>query len=90
MRKYEELKLQIKKLEEEAADLKDDILSGIPHDKVIETQHGKFYVQIRSKWTFSLDLQQKQKQVKELEKEEKATGKAVPTETPVLYYEVHK
>lgn len=82
---YEEIKLSIKKLEEEADKLKPIISPLINAGEKLLGLHGSFEIKSRPKWTFSLDVQEEEKKLESLKVEEIAKG--VAKNTPITYFE---
>lgn len=86
MRRYEEIKLAIRELEEEAEVLKPQIIKAMPDQVEVAGESGIFVVQKRPTWKFSEKHKEKKEALKELEAEEKAKGIAIPTYSEILMY----
>ena len=90
MARYETVKMQIKELEEEAKSLSSSILVILPRDKEIACESGKLYIQNRTVWKYSKEVEEKEDEVKNLKKEEQAKGIAAAENIPTLYYRANK
>ena len=89
--RLENIKLEMASLSVEEEELKAELAPLVPEGKTIETQNGSFSVARRSKWQYSDLTQQRQKEVKAMEKEEQANGKAVETKgDPYIVYRSNK
>lgn len=88
---YEDLKIRIKKLEDEADLLKPAILAGIPHDVKLESDAGVLSVSSRPTWKFSETVESMKERLEEQIKMEKADGTAeeIPG-VPFLVFKVAK
>lgn len=83
---YEQLKIEIREREARLEILKPIILPLVPEDKEMLTEKGYFYIQKKSKWKYSKELENKEKDLKKEKKREEAEGIAEVEYTPVLYY----
>ena len=93
IQKYEELKLAEKDIKEQAEELKKEITPYIIEnylDAELQLSKGKIVVKHRANWEFSPNTQQRQKEVKEMEKEEIAKGIAKDKGTDYIEYRVDK
>ncbi len=88
IKQYEQLKLQIAKLEKEADALKPAILAEVALGTKIESEYGVLTVQSRSQWEYSDTVKSMEDRLKAQKKEEMADGTAV--ETPGAPYLVFK
>lgn len=79
-KRYEEIKIEIKTLEAEADELKPELISLIPEDNAVETDRGSFTLKRRTKWVYSPETTQAEKNLKETKKTEEQTGIAKATE----------
>ena len=90
MRRYEEIKIQIRELEEEAEVLKPIIVKAMPDQVEVAGEAGTFVVQKRATWKFSEKHKEQKEKLKELEATEKAKGIAIPTYSDILVYTLAK
>lgn len=90
LRRYEEIKLEIKDLESEMKELNEEITANLEPEQVVETERGKFEIRMRANWKYSGKHESIKQQLKEIEAEERADGTAKLTESKVLFYTVKK
>ena len=91
LKEYEEIKLQMKRLDEKLEVIKPFILENLPEGTDIQTDFGKFSSQSRSKWTFSDSITSMAKQLKDGQAGEKADGTAKEEKgTPYIVYKENK
>lgn len=83
---YESLKMREREIKERLEELKPEVLPLIPRDKKVEMRHGEFYVTVRKKWTYSSQTQQKEKELKEVKKNEEREGVAMSEDMEILTY----
>lgn len=83
---YAALKEEIRIREARLEELKTIILPLVPDDKEIQLESGYFYVQMKSKWTYTEATQLAEKELKKIKKKEEAHGLAKNTPMRVLYY----
>lgn len=86
MKRYEDLKIEVKKMTEEIDLLKEEIQPYIPEDKEVQSDRGYFYIQKRPTWKYSPEVDEKEKDLKKLKAHEQAAGIAEVTMVPTLYY----
>lgn len=86
MVRYEALKIQVREAEDEMERLRPEISAHIPFGKNVVTEKGYFYLQARSKYTYSEAVQIAEKNIKKHKKEEEANGIATEEKTYSLYY----
>ena len=90
-RRYEEVKLEIKKLEEEADELKPELIALMPEDMAVETDLGAFTLKRRTKWVYSSETQKAEAELKDKKKDEERTGVAKAIDgDPYLEYREKK
>lgn len=77
MKRYEDLKLQVKDLESEIDMLKPELVAAMPEDTEIKTDRGTFVIQKRRVWQYSQQAQNMDKELKDIKKHEEADGTAV-------------
>lgn len=90
---YEEIKLQIKALEDKLEPIKELILPffSANKDKKIETSSGGcFSYKEKTTWKYPADVENERAKVKELEKAAVATGTATKAVTGFFEYRVPK
>lgn len=87
---YEQIKLDIKKLENRLDEIKPVIIEFVPEDKIIELQNGHIYSQVKTDWKFSESVDLKKKEMDDLKSEEKAKGIATPSYSKILFYKENK
>ncbi len=83
---YEELKSKAKFIEKRLKELQPLIMPHIPEGKEIQGKSGKFYIQARTTYKFSANVENAQAKVDELKAEEKAKGIATAQVSETLYY----
>lgn len=89
--KYEEIKLKIKELENEAFILSEHIIEEFPEGSEIALEYGKLSMASRSKWTYSPALTMLEKDVKAKQKDEQQRGIATEDKgKPYLIYRTNK
>jgi len=89
--RYEEIKLKIKELEQEAAILAEVIVEEVPADTELALKQGTLSLASRSKWTYSPALTSLEKDVKVRQKDEQQRGVAVEEKgKPYLIYRTNK
>lgn len=78
LERYSKLKDKIKNLQDEANSLKSRIEDEMEERELdeIETDFGKFYMIEKSYYSYSDEVNKKKQEYKELQKEEKESGKA--------------
>lgn len=86
LKRYEEIKISIRELEEEGDALKALVLPLIPEDEEVQGQFGKFSIMKRPNWKYSPAVKTAEESLKELKAREQADGTAEKTDMPVLYY----
>ena len=87
---YEVHKANIKVAEEKLKELKPILMEAIPDGKEIEGENGFFKIQNRSKYEYTDKVKQYEKNLKQLKKDEEATGDAKQSLVPTLYYLPYK
>ena len=88
MERYEEIKLTIKELTEEAQKLApaiQEMLEGRREGQA-RTERGKFFLAYRTTWTYSDAVTKKEKTLKDLKKKEEKNKIAVGVEKKTLTY----
>lgn len=89
--RYEQIKLEIKKLETEAEFIADALLSEIPDDAEIKARQGTLSITARTKWVYSLETQEAEKKLKDKQKQEQQLGIAKEEKgKPYLIYRTNE
>ena len=83
---YELLKLEEKKIAKRIKELQPLIMPSIPEGKEVQGNLGHFYIQARTTWKFTKNVEDAQARVDELKTEEKAKGIATPEVSQTLYW----
>lgn len=83
--RYEELKLSVKRAEEEMAELKPTLLEVIPEGTKVNATSGYFEQKKRDNWKFGPDIQAQEKALKDAKAAAIAKGEA--TNNPTYYVE---
>lgn len=86
MQKYEEAKLDMRKLESVIKELQPIILSHIPEDVNVTTDRGYFYVQKKASWKYSDAVKKAEEEIDKMKEEEVARGDARAEYKNILYY----
>lgn len=86
---YENLKIKTAEIAEKLDELRPVIMPHVPIDKEVAGAHGVFYIQERTKWKYSPELEQRKKDLKKDEGEAQAKGEADKTSAPTLYYKIN-
>lgn len=90
MKRYEAAKIAIKEHEAVIDELKEEIASFIPEGSEVESEHGKFYLQTKEKFTYSESTQRIAADLKEAQAREKADGTATSDKTFILMFSQKK
>lgn len=85
-KRYEQIKRTIKELEEEADDIKPELLPLVPEGKEVAGEFGVFTIMKTSKIKYSSQLQAEADTLKEKQKDEVRMGIAEVTENITLRY----
>jgi predicted RNase H-like nuclease (RuvC/YqgF family) len=89
--RYEQLKQQIKELENEIVMLQPLVMAYMSEDEKVETESGSFVLQSRSVYEYSPYTQELEQKIKNLKKEEIADGTAKETKgEPYIVYKAKK
>lgn len=88
--RYEEIKNEIKSLEEELDTIKPIIIENMQDDDKIEAKNGAFTIQLKKKWKYSTAVINLEADVKDMKKSEEADGTAQFEESRVLFYRANK
>lgn len=89
--RYEELKIQAKKIDDEIKKLQKDIIVHMPDDgEPVHAKHGTFSIRSRSAWVYSDQVEKLQKAVDDRKAEEEAKGIAKTVKHSSLYYNSSK
>lgn len=89
---YASIKKQIKALEEQAKELQPQLMAEFEeaNTDTIESDDGLFTVNAKKTWIFTEQVAELEKQVKEKQAEEKATGLATFDESKYLVFKEKK
>jgi len=92
LNKYASIKTDIKSLEATADELKGQVLEIMQNEDVqeIELLSGKLTLSSRRSWKYTLPVQEKEKELKELKKNEEMLGIAQYSELFYPVYSVNK
>lgn len=87
LKRYEQVKLEIKDYELELDALKEVIIPHLSRDTAVETEQGKFTLSSRNKWKYSDTVTVAEESIKRQKKDEEARGIAVeiPGEPFIIY-----
>ncbi len=87
IKRYEQLKIEEKKIQAELKELKPEVESAIPEDVAeVELEHGKLVWKTRPFWAFSPVVQELEDKVSERREYEIAEGIATKTEKKFIEY----
>ena len=89
MRRYENIKLQIKELEADLELVKPTVLeavSALPEKTEVNMEHGVFSLVSRSTWKYSDAIKSSEESLKEAKKSEERDGTAKQTINNILMY----
>lgn len=83
--RYEELKISVKRAEEEMANLKPLLLKAVPEGTKVNAASGYFEQKKRDNWKFSPEINEQEKALKDAKAAAIAKGEA--TNNPTYYVE---
>lgn len=86
VKRYEQLKLSIISLTEEADAIKEEIFPLMDPEEKIQLTEGQLYLKPRNDWTYTPATNQLKEQFDAAKKTEQANGDATATTTYVLEY----
>jgi len=90
LRRYEALKLEAKKIDEELDTLKEIVTAAVPEGSILKGEFGVFTSKKRDKWTYSPETTLLADTLKATQKEEIAKGIATSEPTVFVEYKENK
>lgn len=90
IRKYEQLKIEIKELKDKADDIKERLIPKIDENQEINCEYGIITKRHYPSYQYSEEIEEEKKKLKKKKKEEVAKGIAVDNGTDTIVYKLNK